>query len=182
MGLEFADMKLTKYMREAFVRSAMNDVPCIDYEEQLREKVMTASVAALPELVRALWLDEKTKPYIKTMYRTFDSQTFEVPGREGNRWGGLPPMPALLPPDRVAIDAIVEKKRAQEKQRRHLNDTLTAAAASATTRKVLATLLPEFEKYLPADEPAACRTLPAITNIMADFSKAGWPKDKKVKP
>ena len=174
-------MKLTKYMREAFVRSAMDDVPSIDYEQQLREKVQQASVAALPESVRALWLDEKTKPYIKTMYRTFASQSFDVPGLEGSRWNGLPPLPVLLPPDRLEIDAIVEKQRAQAEQRRHLNDTLTAAATSATTRKALATMLPEFEKYLPADEPAACRTLPAITNIMADFSKAGWPKGKKVK-
>ena len=53
-----------------------------------------------------------------------------------------------------------------------------AAAMSCTTRKALANLLPEFEQYLPEDTPAAIRSLPAIANIVADFSKAGWPKDK----
>ena len=172
-------MKLTKYMREAFVRAAMNDVPSVDYDEQIRKEVMRASVAALPESVRAVWLDEATFKYVKTIYRTFAGQMFEVPGIEGARWTNVPAQPVLLAADKSLIVDLAAKHQAQIDQRQSLHDTLSAAAASATTRKALATLLPEFEKYLPADEPAACKTLPAITNIMAEFSKAGWPKGKK---
>ena len=62
-----------------------------------------------------------------------------------------------------------------------LETKLMAAANSCTTRKALVELLPEFEKYLPADQAAACKTLPAVANIMADFVKAGWPKDEAKK-
>lgn len=172
-------MKLTKYMRQAFVRAAMNDVPSVDYDTQIRKEVMRASVAALPDAVRAVWLDGKTFKYIKTAYSTFAGQSFEIPGIEGNRWTNTKAIPELLAADKALIDDLAAKHQAQIDQRARLHDTLSAAAASATTRKALATLLPEFEKYLPADEPAACKTLPAITNIMAEFSKAGWPKGKK---
>lgn len=172
-------MKLTKYIREAFVHSAMEDVPNINYIEMIRKEVVRASIAALPAPVRAAWLDEKTSQYVKTTFRHFAGQGISVPGADGNRWGNAPAMPALLAADKKLIDDLVAKHEAQDKQRAHLKNTLSAAASSATTRKALATLLPEFEKYLPADEPAACRTLPAVANIVADFSKAGWPKTAK---
>ena len=48
------------------------------------------------------------------------------------------------------------------------------------TRAALAAALPEFEKYLPADEPKALRSLPSMANVASEFVKAGWPK-KSVK-
>ena len=47
-------MKLTNIIRDAFVRSVMNDVPTVDYSEQIREVVTKEAVAQLPEKVRAL--------------------------------------------------------------------------------------------------------------------------------
>jgi hypothetical protein len=41
--------------------------------------------------------------------------------------------------------------------------------------------LPEFEKYLPEDEAQAVRALPVVTNVVADFVKAGWPTKKAQK-
>ena len=38
-------MRLTNYIREAFVRSVMNDVPSIDYEEKIRNLVNKKVVA-----------------------------------------------------------------------------------------------------------------------------------------
>lgn len=32
---------------------------------------------------------------------------------------------------------------------------------------------------VPADEPKALRSLPALANVAADFVKAGWPKGRK---
>ena len=55
----------------------------------------------------------------------------------------------------------------------------SSPALGASTRKGLADALPEFEKYLPADEPAAVRSLPVVANVVADFVKAGWPKGKQ---
>lgn len=172
-------MKLTKFIREAFVSAAMNDVPTVDYTEQIRKEVMRASLAALPNHVRSVWMDEATRPYIKTIYRHYVGQSIAVPGIEGNRWGGLPDLPALLAVDELLIDNLVAQHKAQDEQIKALKAKLEATAASCTTRKQLADLLPEFEKYLPADAPAACKTLPAVANIMSEFTKAGWPKGKK---
>ena len=166
-------MKLTKYMREAFVRSAMNDVPQIDYSEAIRKEVVRASIAVLPESVQAVWLNEETKKYVNTIYRSCNGESISVPGI-GSSWDSRA-MSTLLAADHKLILEMVKKAKAQAEQLESLRVRLMGAATSCTTRKALANLLPEFEKYLPADEPAACRSLPVITNIMADFTKAGWP-------
>jgi len=75
-----------------------------------------------------------------------------------------------------AILSLANKSAEQERQRVALRDKLKRAAASFTTRKQLAEAMPEFEKYLPADEAAAIRSLPAVTNVVGDFQRAGWPK------
>jgi hypothetical protein len=51
-----------------------------------------------------------------------------------------------------------------------------------STRKALVDLLPEFEKYLPADEAKAIASLPAVANVLSDFVKAGWPKNQPKMP
>ena len=59
----------------------------------------------------------------------------------------------------------------------NLRKQLTAVIASCTTLKQAKEALPEFIKYLP-EEPgnAIDRTLPVVGNLVADLSKAGWPK------
>jgi len=172
-------MKLTKYMREAFVRAAINDVPAVDYIKQILKEVARASLAALPVCVCEVWKDEATRPYVKIIYRHYVGQSIAVPGIEGSRWNGAADLPALLAVDKLLIDKLVAQHKAQEEKIRSLKVKLEATAASCTTRKQLADLLPEFEKYLPTDAPAACRTLPAVANIVSEFTKAGWPKGKK---
>ncbi len=172
-------MKLTKYMREAFVNAAMNDVPTVDYEAQLKTEVLRASVDALPSNVRSVWKDESTRQYITTIYRYYAGQSIRVPGIEANRWSNAPALPALLATDRLLIDNLEAQCKAQAEQLTTLRTKLKNVADSSSTRKQLAEAMPEFEKYLPADTPAACKTLPAIANVMTDFVKAGWPKGKK---
>lgn len=60
--------------------------------------------------------------------------------------------------------------------RNDLRLKLEGCAAACTTLKLLKDMLPEFVKYMPADEPAACKTLPVVQNVVSDFVKAGWPK------
>ena len=69
--------------------------------------------------------------------------------------------------------------RSRKKRLKDLRDKLTGAINACTTRKQAAEAIPEFEKYLPADEPKALRSLPALANVAADFVKAGWPKGQK---
>ena len=165
-------MKLTKNLREAFVRAAMNDVPEIDYDEQYRKLGMDAAIAAMPADVLALY--RKHPEYFALnmhrlgsgeSYRTYEHVYVPMPAEQS--------FPAHVNAEMVRILAL---QSAQQEARNLLRKKLEAAAFSVNTRKALADLLPEFEKYLPADDRSATLNLPAVANIMADFVKAGWPK------
>ena len=169
-------MKLTKYMRNAFVSAAMNDVPKIDYDEQARaviEKALDAMFAKVcpganrHELGNSGWVNRcgvhtpggLTQPYTACPdYRI-------IQRNDAKTWAKL--------------EELAAKQSAQSKQRGDLESKLRGCSEACTTRKALADLLPEFEKYLPADTPAAIKTLPAIANVVADFAAAGWPKGSK---
>ena len=160
-------MRLTNYMRDAFVSAAMDDVPAEDFGEQARALLVNAAVSCLPPKVRALYDDPATRDFVCHT---------QLPGRFNYTY--VPGLGALPAGTQEKYGELKEEQKKQDARRRELTDQLRGVAYSARTRKALVALLPEFEKYLPADDSAACKTLPAIANVMADFAKAGWPKDK----
>lgn len=161
----------------------MQDVPNIDYKEQIRDLLYKAAKEALPPKVRALFESPGLQDFIKH-------------GHLSQRWGGNLQkvyMSISLPSTTsngfqgVKIPAeVTEKAHAlglacyqQEAKRKDLEIKLNQAAASVSTRKALAALLPEFEKYLPPEESQTKVMLPAVANVVSDFVKAGWPKQKQ---
>ena len=59
----------------------------------------------------------------------------------------------------------------------NLHKQLTAVIAACSTLKQAKEALPEFIKYLPEESGNVVdRTLPVVGNLVADLSKAGWPK------
>lgn len=169
-------MKLTNYMRDAFVRRVMDDVPSVDYSEAIRAEVMKAAVAAMPPKVRAAWADKSLNCYINTSY--FSVLRVSVANVPMPRGASHEAAEKHL---QDAVAGLVAKYKEQIDKRDALQSKLKQCAYSATTRKALAGMLPEFEKYLPADETAALRSVPVVANVVADFVKAGWPKDHKHK-
>lgn len=163
-------MKLTNTIRDAFVRAAMDDVPSIDYDEKIRAEAMKAAVALLPAKVRAAWLDKEARQFIATNYLTVGNTSVSAPGVGTNEWREKL---------RGVCAELVAAEGIQREQRGNLRARLKAVAYSVSTRKALADALPEFEKYLPADEAAALRTVPVIANVVAEFVQAGWPKGGK---
>lgn len=159
-------MKLTNSMRDAFIRAVMDDVPSVDYTEQIRSAAMKAAIEAMPPKIQAAYKDPTSRDYITThwFYGDIGAQ-----------------LPGLRKEDliKAAVASLVAKKDAQDAARSDLKKKLKGVAYSVTTRKALADALPEFEKYLPADEAAASRALPVVANVVSEFVKAGWPKDKK---
>jgi hypothetical protein len=162
-------MRLTKTIRESFVRAAMQDVPKIDYDEQIQKLATQQAVAMMPTDVAKAY---KTNP------AWFRSEGHYLGTRLGYIYMPLPSGMSLTPEARGKIDSLATEKSKQIDARSALKNKLAAAAESVTTRKALVALLPEFEKYLPEDDAAACKTLPAVANLVADFTKAGWPKAK----
>ncbi len=166
-------MKLTNYMRDAFIRAAMQDVPSIDYMEQARAFLQAESIEQLPPKVRAIAKDKNLRHFLNTAGCHVDSVGYiSVLCGRGDDF--KPSAEAREKLSAISADAAKQKKTESE-----LRSKLKAVAYSASTRKQLAELLPEFVKYLPADEATAIRSVPVVANVVTDFVKAGWPKGKK---
>ncbi len=169
-------MKLTNTLRDAFIAAAMNDVPRVDYDEQARKIANAALDAAFKKAFPGVkidrlkagetgWLEkcgQNMPNYLGSLYTW--SPGYRALEKDAEAWAQL--------------TELSKKAREQGELRKSLQDKLKAVAYSCTTRKALADALPEFEKYLPADQAAACRTLPAVANVVDDFTRAGWPKGK----
>jgi hypothetical protein len=169
-------MRLTNTIRESFVRAAMQDVPFVDYKQQAVRLVEAELDKAFSERFNGVkrqdaaatgWLEQSG---IHLPHPLGTIWTYAPSGNRGS---------ALLNEIQKQLNELAEKSKRQNNQHDALRSKLLAVANSVTTRKALAAALPEFEKYLPADEPAAIRTLPVLTNVVAEFARAGWPKGKE---
>lgn len=166
-------MKLTNTLRDAFIRAVMNDVPEIDYDSQVETMILEEAVARLPPSLEAIW---RKSPDLHAYFNTTYISRYV-----GDRYIGVHAPCTEEPDDSLDSQELRElcvKAQAQRKLREDLRTRLRACAYGAATRAALAKMLPEFEKYLPTDEAAACRTLPAVANVVADFVRAGWPKSE----
>lgn len=167
-------MKLTNYIRDAFVRAAMQDVPKQDYDTPAHKLAQDHLVSKMPANVRKVYEDKAARHYLDHVH-TF----FTGPLGDAHLYGATDYRWIVAVPDLQAqIDALAGKAETQARHLAALKSSLKGAAYAVTTRKALAELLPEFEKYLPA-ETETVRNLPAVANLVSDFVKAGWPKQNK---
>lgn len=171
-------MKLTNYIRDAFINEAMNDVPKVDHSEEIRKLVVDDFVARLPPAVAKLWKDAKLRHWVKTQYATYGNTGVSIPWESEIGWRECPPLTEEV---RAKVAQLADEARKDEAMRKELRTKLKAAAYGCTTRKTLVELLPEFAHYLPKEESPTSRAVPVVQNMVADFVKAGWPKNKKRK-
>jgi len=164
-------MRLTKNMKTAFVRAVMDDVPQIDYYEQIRNAAKDGALSLMPPTV--LHAYKKHPEFFETTGRHV--------GDAGYYYLPIPEKMKLPQTVFAEITRLYDLNAVQNLSRKDLKSKIEAAANACATLKALKDMLPEFEKYMPADEPAACRTLPVVQNVVADFVKAGWPKSAKKK-
>lgn len=171
-------MKLTNTIRNAFINSVMNDVPNYnDLLDAVRKLVVDDIVSRLPKKIRAVYDDKDLRHWLKTDYNSFGSVSLNYPSPEVR---SSCDKPMLTPEVQEKVNALEIEIKEKRRLHRELQSKIKSAAYGCTTRKQLAELLPEFEKYLPADEAKAVKqNLPAVANLVADFTKAGWPKSKK---
>ena len=167
-------MKLTNMMRDAYISQVLKDTPTTDIEV-LRQKACAIAIedalTRAPAEVKKLWKSNTLRPWVTTRYHPF----------RGNL-GHSVYLPAIPGSEKLSneaqskVDELDSQALAALTTKDALRSKLRAVAYSCATRKQLADALPEFEKYLPADEAKAVRSLPVVTNVVADFVKAGWPK------
>lgn len=161
-------MKLTNYHREAFVNAAMDDVPMVDYDAQATKILQDFQLKHLPKEIRAIYENPELRGFLKT------NRTYCFSHRYISVYGDAP----LDAATKAKVADLESKANEQKSSLSALRESLTSVAAGAATRKALAEALPEFEKYLPAEDAPATRCVPALANIVSSFVAAGWPKDK----
>ncbi len=166
-------MRLTQSIRQSFVRAVMDDVPKIDYAEKVCKLAQESALRALPPPIAKASKDKELSKHLESSYCGFGHGiSTRVPGRIQRE--------NFNEADKQALADLVAKHLEQDEQRDKLEDKLNSCAQSCSTRKLLAEMLPEFSKYLPAEyEPL--KNLPVVTGLVDDFTKAGWPKKVKAK-
>lgn len=165
-------MRLTNSIRDAYIQAVMDDVPSKDYTEDIRKATMQAAIDALPPKVRAVWDDQETRVWVPSQYCHDGRQSYQIPGLYNAR-------NKVIEAPQVA--ALVAARKAQDAAREALKSKLKGVAYACTTRKALADALPEFLQYLPP-EVSPSTNLPALANVVTEFTRAGWPKSKKAVP
>ena len=168
-------MRLTKVIRDAFVRAAMDDVPKEDYQAKIHKLIQDDAIASLPPKVKAIAQDKELRHFLKT-------ESHFITGYLISNVRVMHPEYERSPSVNTQVEALLVEAAKQQERMSALRAKLQATADAVTTRKALIDLLPEFEKYLPADEAKAVATLPAVANVLSDFVKAGWPKNQPKMP
>lgn len=172
-------MKLTNHLRAAFVRAVMNDVPSVDYEAEQQRIATEWAVSIMPLAVRRVWDDKFMRHYVATYPYSqsldFDDYLLWVSGFE------IPAPQDLHSKMPVDVQRLLYDLEAKEREQRahctELREKLYSIVAGITTTKGLEKALPEFAKYVPKDDKPT-DNLPALANVVADFMKAGWPKEQ----
>lgn len=169
-------MRLTNFIRDAFVRAAMADVPKINYEEQAHGIARAYMQAEFKRVFPKIDINGEARNWL-------NKSSVDMPGSIGNvhcitpEWGYLKTKPVW-----EELQKLASLNSEQNAKHRDLRERLNSVAYSCTTRKQLLEALPEFETYLPAEEGKAARNLPAVANVLSDFVKAGWPKNQPKMP
>lgn len=171
-------MNLNESIRAAFVASILNDVPQVDYIEQMRELIQKDAKSKVPpdllkkENVEWLNRDEKAYSY---------SGEWEGEGYCDRIHVFVPCMAGgehvLSPEAQQKLDELLMANDAQGTMLRNMRNKLMSAAAAFRTVKQLREAMPEFAKYLPTIDNKTAN-LPVIANIKEELTAAGWPKDK----
>lgn len=164
-------MRLTNMDRDAFVSAAMDDVPCVDYQQKMRKAAMEYAIERMPKDVKAAY---KTNPeWVTNCYvHASGCPSMNLPCMENGRHILERELEQHLSDD-------IKASRAQDKVRSDLRQKLKGAIYGCSTLKQAYELLPEFKKYLPQDRDGKIvRTMPVVANLVTDLMAAGWPKAK----
>ena len=148
-------MKLTKYDKQAIVKSIMNDIPKPNVDK-LHADMQTALVKAMGPACRRMYATDPRALRVERIGYDY-----------GLEWGR-----EIVAGD-ANVEVVLRPFRDAHKQRQNIKEKLEKAVESCTTRKAFIDRFPEFSKYAPP-EPGKCSTLPAVSNVVGDLVKLGW--------
>lgn len=161
-------MKLSKLTKEAIIRAIWNEVPEVDHKAR-KVAIQAALVELFTPEVKALY---KTQPgALKAVYCT--PLAGSMVRLSDMSYEDRHVTVADLTQDQ--IDSVLEPYNEEDRARCEAYSKLRDLVMGCSTRNQLVKLLPECEKYLPA-EAATDRSLPVVANVISDMTKLGWPK------
>lgn len=164
-------MRITKALRSIIVKSAMNDIPQVDYHKQAQDAIRENFPNNMRSEIRAIHDNNDLRPYLDenpVAYRLgkHDTTWFHV-----YMYGVIKTtMPSEL---QSTIADIGVKHDAQKKERENLQDMLERSLAAVSTFKQLRENIPELSKYLPP-EPEKSSYPIALVSPMDALRAAGW--------
>lgn len=161
-------MRLNSFHRTVFINAVMDDVPSVDYVTQAQKILQDFQVRHMPKEVQAVYKNPELRGWLE-VHRYYSI---------GNSYLSHYGTAKLDEATRAKIQELDDLNAAQRRSRANLRTKLEGVLASVTTREALVKALPEFEKYAPTETDPLSRSVPALANVVSDFVKAGWPKDK----
>lgn len=171
---------LNKTDREDFVSSVMADVPKISYVDMLESEARKDLESQLPAEIKKLMKSELAKYLGKSYISVTHYRDLEGAGSISIQTAAQ--HEKFSDAFRTRRAELIKMHNDQHEKHRLLKQNLRATADACRTDKQLSERLPEFSKYIPKKGGSVVKAqLPALANLVADFTKAGWPKDKKAK-
>lgn len=175
-------IRLTNYLRDAFIRSVMNDLPSVDYQADAMKIAQEAILSVFKTRFQAMSELDLAKAreegwFGHTMYFAMPSpfNSCTVPGISGGGHGLLKTINGGQIWNR--LENLANSQNIQNDRYSKMRADLRSVVYSCTTVKSLKEKLPEFAKYLPTDSSTLVSTgALAVTNVAQQFRDAGWPK------
>jgi hypothetical protein len=182
-----SSMRITESIRNAFVRAVMQDIPRVDYREQMQKIVQDYFLNKAPDIIKRA---RKAHPQYFPIQQVHVSVVYSVSSGRSyttniNFHVYLSDLDDGYIKDKdleAKIQALYDKEGEQNTARGEMEQKLNATIRGYSTVKTAKEALPELAKYLPDETAPPSRSVPALANLMADLTKAGWPKDKQPEP
>lgn len=187
-------MKLTKKIKSDFVEAVLADVPSNNYATKA-EDLLRKNYFALLKKLKLDGIDNQRLSHNRASVECYchrdKGEFFAKPDPSTKRWGYNTHTLAVIAAPGLSDEEVNSIKNTPEMLKlvqghvdemiliKTLRSKLEATIASCSTLKQAKECLPEFEKYLPAEVTPADRSLPVVGNLVAELTKAGWPKKKK---
>lgn len=172
-------MKLTNTMRDAFVRSVINEVPRIDYQAQLERVIRDDEFEQAPPVIQAVLKSEHFYALDRNSVHYFKKESGASISFHSHGLGAVNMLRHhVLTEEAVKkIREIAELARVQKEKLEELKTAVTAAIYGFTTVEKARQGLPEFAKFLPTEAPVTKNPV-AVINPISKLLDAGWPKNK----
>ena len=163
-------MRLTKSMKQAFVRRVMDDTEVINYQQQAYDLVESCIQEQMPEALRTVAQDKEMRKVLNNHY--VEVEGFSYLSIAGAR--GLSVTPAV----NKQIAQLHDMSVHQQKLREAAQDRLNVAVEGCTTLKALRERFPELAKYMPAEKVKE-HPVPSVTGVLSALTAAGWPRPQQ---